>query len=238
MPHVAPTVEIAAPLGLRWRVRLWRLCLDEGDADHARSTLSVGERQRMGRYRSARDAQYFATGRSALKRILSSYLGVPARCISLAETALGRPYLCAYPNLSFNLSRSAGSALVAVSEHVDVGVDIERKRALPAAAELAEAALCDGELKRWRALTTECQPAAALALWVRKEALVKATGLGLQLDPKSFDAGVAGHIHEQLLCINDERRCLQIAEIDIEGSFAAVALLARSQRSANGLPLQ
>src|ERR1700743_1018252 len=67
------------------------------------------------------------TARRALAEILAAYLGGAAEAIR-DVAAHGKPRLAAAPErLSFNLSHSAGLAVVAIAPGgVEVGIDIER----------------------------------------------------------------------------------------------------------------
>jgi hypothetical protein len=117
--------------------------------------------------------------RAALGRILAGYLGGEAP--ELVSDAEGKPRLAEAPErLSFNLSHSAGLALVAAAAGgTPVGVDVEwvrprrdlvrlAARWLPA--EDAAAVAAAGEAQR---------EAAFYAAWTRFEARVKCTGAGL-----------------------------------------------------------
>lgn len=76
---------------------------------------------------------------------------------------------------SVSLGRAGAAVVVAVSECGPVGVDIERLAEAPFAG-FGGVALHDREA----APTVE----ARVVTWVRKEALLKATGKGLQVDPR------------------------------------------------------
>ena len=63
--------------------------------------------------------------RRALRELLGAYLDAPPEAIALVAGPLGKPEL-ADAALRFNLSHSAGLALVAVARDRAVGVDVER----------------------------------------------------------------------------------------------------------------
>jgi 4'-phosphopantetheinyl transferase len=79
--------------------------------------------------------------------------------------------------LEFNLAHSDGDAVIAVANGASVGVDIELRRPVDDVDTLAKVVFSDVER---RELERACDPALAfLHGWTRKEAYVKALGLGL-----------------------------------------------------------
>jgi 4'-phosphopantetheinyl transferase len=96
--------------------------------------------------------------------------------------AHGKPARAAPPP-HFNLSRRDGAAAVAVSMTHEVGVDVETLRPIDDARELA--ALHFTPIER----ESIGDDAGFLRVWTRKEACMKATGLGLALTPASFECG-------------------------------------------------
>lgn len=172
-------------------VHVWSDSL-ERLADETRSlwsVLSAAERERAARYRFDEHREAFALRRGVLRMLLERYVGMPAAAIELDERcehcggAHGRPRLTGGPALRFSCSRSADRVVCAfASGGAPVGIDVERIDLVrdwegPAALALAEEerAACAGlpataDRARW-----------FYVVWTRKEALAKATGLGLVL---------------------------------------------------------
>lgn len=152
-------------------------------ADGARSDaleLSTDERERLARFRQAADQDRFRTAWVLARQILSAHLGVAPeslefvrRCRTCGETGHGKPALVDGAPWEFSLSHAGGWVLLAVSNVGPVGVDIEAASAT--FAEIAAMVRGPGEaaddLHR---------------LWVRKEAVLKATGDGLAVPMSSF----------------------------------------------------
>lgn len=122
-----------------------------------------------------------AAARRALREILGAYLRQDPDAVALTSGESGKPELATSPPpLSFNLSHSAGLALVAIAAgETAIGVDVERLRPrrdlarlaarwLPEADAVAVAAASDGE--REEVFHTA---------WTRHEARTKCTGTGL-----------------------------------------------------------
>ena len=87
------------------------------------------------------------------------------------RTPNGKPYLPDSP-IRFNVSHSHQLTLIAVTYEVEVGVDLERIRALPDYRAIAERYFPPGEA----ALTGEID---FFRRWTRFEAVLKAQGVGL-----------------------------------------------------------
>ncbi len=112
---------------------------------------------------------------AAQDRILAAYLEIEPEDLEYNTLPGGKPVL-ADGSLEFNLSHSGALALVAVSRDLQVGVDLEHPRDFKNEAGMARRICCARELEH---LACATEPDELLRLWVRKEAVVKATGEGL-----------------------------------------------------------
>ncbi|MEV6080286.1 MULTISPECIES: 4'-phosphopantetheinyl transferase family protein [unclassified Streptomyces] len=170
-------------------VRWWRLEGERPDpADLA--LLDDGERERLSDIGHPARAAEFAGSRAGTRRVLSDLLDVGP-----AEIGLGRlpcpgcgdprhgPPAVVRPSSPFriSLSHSAGCCVLAVAR-VPVGVDVEGVRTLDTE-ELARVALTAAELRHVRdAPAGMPRSRAFLRCWTRKEAVLKAVGIGLAAD--------------------------------------------------------
>lgn len=163
-------------------VHVWRVPLDRGpDAvSRARSLLSAEERRRADRFRFPALRDRFIVAHAALRSVLGRTLGAPPGALRLGTDALGKPVLLPVgpETPAFNLAHSAGVALVAVARGRAVGVDVERMRRDLPLARLAARFLAPGEAAELAALPDPVRSAAFFACWTRKEAYLKAAGVG------------------------------------------------------------
>jgi 4'-phosphopantetheinyl transferase len=140
-------------------------------AEHARARRLVVESARA----------RFVVSRAALRLLLSAYAQVAPRSLAFGVAAHGKPFLenpgCGW--LRFNLAHSDGLALVGIARGVELGVDVERLRAVPDALEIASRYFAPSEAQALAALTDQARSEAFLRRWTRKEAVLKATGEGL-----------------------------------------------------------
>ena len=176
-------VSQVVPDGLPDGVWLWTAWLDR--LSSARSGfvdwLSPAERERAARFMFERDRGRFVAGRGFLRWLLGESLGVDPASLEFVYGPAGKPSLAGRfaGGIQFNLAHSEGLMVCAVSEKTEVGVDVERVRAVPEAERILEAHFSIDSAAAWRRLPREQQPEAFLRLWVRHEARVKRSGRGL-----------------------------------------------------------
>jgi len=181
------TSPLAFPTG---RVDVWRVWLDEpATAGCGASTLSPDEIARASRFHFEKDRTHFTRCRSALRSLLAGYLVVPASEIRFEYLTSGKPQLAVEQNpraLQFNVSHSAGMALIAVGSEHRLGVDIEKIRSDVDSVSLAERFFSLRERAGLRALPDPLRVPGFFACWTRKEAFLKATGEGLSFPLADF----------------------------------------------------
>jgi 4'-phosphopantetheinyl transferase len=142
--------------------------------------LSADERARAARLRMAAARASFVAGRVLLRRVLGSRLGCPPEALRFTLRPGGKPVAEGGGDLEFSLSHSAWVVLVAVTQAVPVGVDVERVRPLPEAETIAAAYFPPEERAAYLRLPVPRPEAAFFRLWTGLEARVKATGCGWQ----------------------------------------------------------
>ena len=158
-------------------IDLWSFELDDPDP----RSLSLDERARAARFVFDRDRDRYIAGRARLRAILGQYLGQSPANILFQYGAHGRP---AVDGMSFNLSHTGSQALLAVTDHLTLGVDIETIAPIEMA--VARAHFAADELRVLLALPETARMAAFYRCWTRKEAYLKAVGTGLATDLSSF----------------------------------------------------
>ena len=155
------------------------------------SWLDAGERARAARFRHDRDRNRFVARRGQLRALLGREIGVPPGTLKLTEDAHGKPVLLDDPDLSFNLSYSNGRALVASARGAAIGCDIEWRNPELACPKVARRLFAPAEYEALAALPPGQWVAGFFNCWTRKEAYVKALGLGLSYPLDAFTVSVA-----------------------------------------------
>ena len=166
-------------LGRVGGVDLWRMAIDlpeERLAAH-RATLSAAERERAGRLRRPEVQGRFVAARAGLRFVVAGYLGVAPAAVAIAEGPRGKPEVAG--DLRFSVSHSAGLALYAVVRGRETGVDVERLRPVSHADRIAQQWFCEEERRTYLAGRTAAPELAFFGMWTRREAYLKAVGIGL-----------------------------------------------------------
>ena len=144
--------------------------------------LAHDERARAARFRFDRDRDRFIAGRGLLRTVLASYVeGDPGR-LAFDYGPNGKPCLSECDRsggVHFNLAHSDDLLLVAVARSWEIGVDVERVHALADAEGVAERFFSPREREGLRDLPAAQKLLAFFNLWTRKEAWLKATGVGI-----------------------------------------------------------
>lgn len=149
---------------------MWLVSLeDEGEI-----ILSPDEELRAARFRFEADRTRWIRAHSALRSILADRTGIPAGEIRFNLGAHGKPAVTEGNGVEFSLSHSGNWAMVAVTQGVPVGVDIERIRENVDMVPL---------LKRLGETNLSGSPAELYGTWTRREAMTKAAGGALMDAP-------------------------------------------------------
>ena len=154
------------------------------------SCLSSAERERAAKFHFERDRRRFIVARARLREELAARLGVSARQVEFAYGDNGKPRL-ANQALQFSVSHCDDVALFAFSHDAEVGVDIEAIRPVREADAIAVQFFSPLEHAGYAALAPRDRLLGFFRVWTRKEAYVKALGVGFSMALERFDLSVA-----------------------------------------------
>jgi 4'-phosphopantetheinyl transferase len=150
--------------------------------------LTPEEQARAARFRFAADRWIYVAAHFLLARAVEMTLGAGGRYWSLDAGSNGaKPSLRVdgHEPLYVNLSHTRGAAAVAITRAGEVGVDVEAVRPLIDREGIAALVFTANER---RALAEATDPADLFVrLWTRKEAVVKAFGIGLGAPLQNID---------------------------------------------------
>lgn len=122
-------------------------------------------------------------------QLLSQHMQREIQNADISKTEYGKPYLEQFPQVTFNHSHSHKHYALAYSDTVkQVGIDIEdldRKVRFEA---LAQHAFHPDELKHWAEM--EYSEEFWFRVWTTKEAVLKASGLGIRLSLNELNTQV------------------------------------------------
>ncbi len=219
-------------------VQVWVWRCSSCIPNHHHDLLSDAERIRAARFVFDRDRTRFIAAHAGLRIVLGGLLGIDAAAIGLTEDENGKPRLAGdvRPPLFFNLSHSNELAAVAVSAGFEVGLDIEMRHSTDLSGVVSM-------FSKNEQVALAALPAChAFDVWTRKEAFMKAVGIGLSLPIDSFEVSV-GRDDARLLRVAgapNEARHWQMAHlIPADGYVGAVAARALGWHvKLNGITLE
>ena len=167
-----------------------------------------------------RSAQRFRAGRLLLRRAVSALTGLTPSAVPVLGGE-GEPPALALPCAHLYASVSHGDRTEAVALAAGpVGIDVE-EACPPDFRALAPVVMHGDELAAFGLLGGADAEAAFRRLWTRKEAVLKAAGMGFSRDPRSFAVGLA----EGAGVVHLDGRDYALA--DLPGGIGAVALAGR-----------
>ena len=229
VPVPAPVNHAAAwsiPHDLGNEVELWLVDLLAERAAWDAGALSCGEHRRAARFASSRDAGRYLAARHALRRLLGRALHVLPDSLEIEADVFGKPRLIPDRGLYFSVSRSGDCALIGISRRCLIGVDVEVRRPVRESAALAAFSFTQEEFETWsgRRASSDCW---FLTCWTRKEAAVKALGVGLSMSLQGVDAGCQRERRRVSVRMSPACREIDVLSVALPiDAFAAVALVA------------
>lgn len=219
------TEEVSRKLG--GDIHAWHVALDREQEEIARfeSTLSDEEKARADRFHFQNDRSRFVVARGFLRALLGGYLQLSPAALEITYGEHGKPALAApavSSGLSFNVSHSASLAVYAISRNRNLGIDVEYVRPEAAGENIAERYFAAREFSELRKLPPEAKVRGFFNCWTRKEAYLKATGLGLRIPLDSFVVSLAPGQPAQFL--EGVEPCWHLSAYEpVEGYAAAIA---------------
>jgi 4'-phosphopantetheinyl transferase len=171
--------------GTESEIQLWTASLDDAAAAAAfvvgRTLLSEEELERAGRFRFDADRASFVASRVWLRVLLAERLGVAPTAIRLLTAAGGKPELAPpLPTwLRFSMSRSGSRGLYALARGAEVGVDLEDCSRIVDVEAVGSMFFSLGERGVLSGLEGDTKQRGFYRIWTRKEAVLKAMGVGL-----------------------------------------------------------
>ena len=154
-------------------VHVWRFANDQAPDPR---WLSADEIERAARFAARDHRDAYVVQHAMVRALLARYLEVEPSAVAFARGSRGKPHV---GGLWHNLAHANDVALLAVSLDIELGVDLERYDAAIDPQQLARLVLAPAE--------AHCvERGAFLRVWCRKEACLKATGIGLLDDLTSI----------------------------------------------------
>lgn len=169
-----------------------------------RKRLSVREMARADQFAFDEDRRHFVAARGWMRTLLGMYLERAPSSLIFRTGDHGKPHLPNNELLAFNLSHSGSCALLAITGGSLVGIDVEERRPIDEPTAIAEQFFSVREVRQFRQLDDSELIDGFFNAWTRKEAFVKAIGMGLSFPLESFDVTLAPGSQARLLSLRAE----------------------------------
>jgi 4'-phosphopantetheinyl transferase len=166
-------------------IEIWNIHLPDHrqDTDSCRTLLNREELERASKFLKPSDSDGFILCRGLLRRILGGCLSADPAELVFNRNAQGKPFL-QDSRLEFNVSHSRDRLLIAVTGGRAVGVDIEFRRTGLNMQSIAKRWFAPAEQEFFQ--TLEHPETGFFDIWAKKEAYVKALGIGIYKELNTF----------------------------------------------------
>jgi 4'-phosphopantetheinyl transferase len=209
-------------------VHVWRtsLDMDVSGLTKLREILTQDERERADRFQFEADRRRCVIGRGYLRLLLGGILDLPANKLRFDYDEFGKPTLVPTQGLPlhFNVSHSGELILIAITTGRLVGIDVERIRTDLDLDGIAARFFSVNECKILASLDGRSRYEAFFTCWTRKEAYLKARGVGLSLPLDQFDVSVLPDEEPRLLTTRHdpaEAGRWRLRTLDLSSDYAA-----------------
>ena len=147
--------------------------------------LTDNERVRSLRYLRKEDRDISIASRGTLRYLLGLVSGLDGRAIDFSISPLGKPSADgeSYPN--FSVSHCKSMLMIGLNPNGRIGVDVEQISV--SSSEFLLDTMSNRELEKESNLLDSERLIFRYLLWTRKEAVLKATGVGLHQSPTTCD---------------------------------------------------
>ncbi len=212
-------------------VRLHGIDLAAARGDYLRfaELLATDENERAALFHYADDRVRFVVTRGVLRILLAEAEHGPPETLTLGADAHGKLELLHPSSLRFNVSHSGEVALVALAEGREVGVDVEQVRERSDLDDVAARFFAPTEARALARSDRREHAQAFHRCWVRKEACVKAAGLGIRVPLAGFEVGVdprPGKVQTVRIGAKAAARSFALADVEVRPGYAAAVAVA------------
>ena len=213
-----------------WRISLVRTRLTHAARVELRQSLSGDERLKGETHLLESAREEILIGRGVLRNILAAYLGRSPEEIQFQYGRHGKPSLAPVSNhldIQFNISHSADWMLCALARTNAVGVDVERVRQNVDFTGMARMLFSDLDRREFLSIQEDQRAELFYGSWVRREACVKAIGLGLHFPLAAVrgSLGAAGDADTPEIEYAGTRRMYALTDLEMEPGYRAALVV-------------
>jgi 4'-phosphopantetheinyl transferase len=189
-------------------VHIWYCSLNQHESKLSKFSclISSDEKLRQKQFIFQNDRRNFTITRGVLRTILGTYLNREPSNIIFHYSNRGKPRIQNdnhKPSLFFSVSHSKDFALYALSRNSEIGIDIENIRDLTEMDLIVEHFFSEREKSIYQKLSESKKREAFFLCWTRKEAYLKAIGVGLYQPLSTFEVSIIPGDPVRLVSINN-----------------------------------
>jgi 4'-phosphopantetheinyl transferase len=178
---------VAPSYSINKSVNVWLIDVvtDSQVIEQLKNSLNEEEVRRASRFAFEKDRNQFITAHGTLRTLLSKCLEITSSEIQFKKDKNKKPQIL-FPltSLKFNISHSENKILISISE-VETGVDVEMIKPGMEFKELIKTYFSNTEQQK---ILDAAQPAETFyKYWTRKEAVLKASGIGITDELKKIE---------------------------------------------------
>lgn len=182
-------------------------------------SLSAQELEKAQRFRFIKDQHRYILTHGMLRTILGKYLKSEPSEIEFISNEFGKPSLSEkFKKIHFNLSHCSGISVLAFSAKSEIGIDIEKIDPEFDFDLIAKAHFSQTENSFIHEIQGE-EPKRFYTLWTRKEAILKAVGMGIG---ENLDVGVFKEVNRwkpKTFFPDSQNRDFFLATFEMQGNF-------------------
>ncbi|MBT3224257.1 MAG: 4'-phosphopantetheinyl transferase superfamily protein, partial [Proteobacteria bacterium] len=185
--------------------------------DHFWALLDDDERRRAKDFVFDFHRERFVIGHGWSREILGAYADEEPWALKFSQNEYGRPHLVG-TDLSFNRSYGGAWVMLGVGRDCIVGVDVEEVVVRRDLSEMVERYFSPVEVLQFRALTPSQHLDGFYRGWSRKEAYIKARGMGLSLPWHCFDVSLSESSGTRSLMLKSDDRKRRWSLYEVPGA--------------------
>ena len=172
--------------------------------DALSTVMNAEERGRARRFVRDHDKHSFVVAHGCLRLLLAAMLGAPPMAFEFSVGPFGKPCLAQDGEVEFNMSHSGGIVLIGFAHGMAFGIDVEARRPMSDRSAIVRRYFHPGEAADFATVPDDRAEDAFFRCWSRKEAVVKALGVGMSLDLDRYRVTCIPTAAPELLALDGE----------------------------------
>ena len=197
--------RLTNPVSTISNVHVWtlsRASVDDNMFCRLEYLLTPEELRKANRYLRLADRFRFIVSRGMLRVLLAQYLELEPGDIAILTGKNGKPHVPHQgegTRIGFNVSHSRDGIVYAFIEQGEIGIDVEHVGQLNDLDKIIPYVFSAQEMREFKSLPEDMKVEAFFTCWTRKEAYIKARGVGLSIPLQRINTSFLS-ASPQLIC--------------------------------------